>query len=196
MPQEKIDKPANASSETQPASEPEPTSEPQPSISLKFTNDSLPNPTEWEHIVLSFRPKKLETIMKSVGKSHSEETRSQTWSVLGDALSNSLLSAPAGVYMQMTAALFGKDYFLFTRRGNKRADGTGGILEVRIKQKREGGEWEARWKEARPQVTNYVKNLLARSSRLREEKKRRSELMRKEEKPEDEEGKPDGPCGS
>ncbi|CAG9937693.1 unnamed protein product [Clonostachys rosea f. rosea IK726] len=165
-----MDKSVNASSKTQPASEP------QPSISLKFTNNSLPNPTDWQHIVLSFKPTKLEKIMKSVGKSHSEETRSQTWSVVGEALSNSLLSAPAGVYMQMTTVLFGKDYFLFTRRGNKRADGAGGILEVKIKQKHEG--------------------ILARISRLCEEKKRRLELMRKEENPEDEKGKPDGPCGS
>jgi hypothetical protein len=147
-----MDKSVNASSKTQPASEP------QPSISLKFTNNSLPNPTDWQHIVLSFKPTKLEKIMKSVGKSHSEETRSQTWSVVGEALSNSLLSAPAGVYMQMTTVLFGKDYFLFTRRGNKRADGAGGILEVKIKQKHEGSEWEARWRVARPHVTNYVRN--------------------------------------
>ncbi|KAK7225721.1 hypothetical protein V2G26_013724 [Clonostachys chloroleuca] len=171
MAQEKMDKSVNASSKTQPASDP------QPSISLKFTNKSLPNPTDWQHIVLSFRPTKLEKIMESVGKPHSEETRSQTWSVVGEALSNSLLSAPAGV-------------------GNKRADGTRGILEVKIKQKHEGREWEARWRVARPHVTNYARNLLARISRLCEDKKRRLELMRKEERPEDEEGKPDGQCGS
>ncbi|CAG9972039.1 unnamed protein product [Clonostachys byssicola] len=184
-----MDKSVNASSETQPVSEP------QPSISLKFTNNSLPNPADWEHIVLSFKPTKLEKIMESVGKSHTEQTRSQTWSVVGEALSNSLLSAPDGVYMQMTAVLFGKDYFLFTRRGIKPADGEGGILEVKIKQKHEGSEWEARWRVARPHVTHYVRNLLARISRLYEERKRRLELMFKEEKPEDE-GKPDGQCGS
>ncbi|VUC34238.1 unnamed protein product [Clonostachys rosea] len=167
MSQEKTVKAANASSETQPPSKP------QPSVSLKFTNDTLPNPTDWQHLVLSFRPNKLEKIMKSVGKSHSEETRFQTWAVVGEALSNSLLSAPAGVYMQMTTMLFGKDYFLFTRRGNKRGDGTGGILEVRIKQK-----------------------LLARVSRLCEEKKSRSELLRNEDKPDNEEGEPDGSCSS
>ncbi|CAH0026941.1 unnamed protein product [Clonostachys rhizophaga] len=185
-----MEKSDNPSPETQSASEP------QTSVSLKFTNKSLPNPTDWEHIILSFRPIKLEKIMKSVGKSHSEETRSQTWSVVGEALSNSLLYALAGVYMQMTTVLFGKQYFLFIRRGIKRADGTGGILEVKIKQQHEGSEWEARWRVARPHVTNYVRNLLARISRLCEEKKRRLELMRKEEKPEDEEEKPDGLCGS
>ena len=95
--------------------------------------------------------------MESIGRLHSEESCFSTWSVVGEALSNALLPEPDGLYLQSTTKIHRKDFLLFTRKNDARADGTRGILEIDFTQKLEEAKWQCHWQQARPQFVHVVK---------------------------------------
>lgn len=128
-------------------------------VSLVFPETPVPNPATWKHVVLSLSPRKQEQIMDGVGRSHSEEFRFSTWSVVGEALSQALLSESAGLYVQSTLKLHRKDFLLFTRTKEAAPeDGTaGGIIEVDFVQRLKNDEWQGHWQEARPTLVHFVR---------------------------------------
>ena len=98
--------------------------------------------------------------MEGIGHLHSEESRFSTWNVVGEALSNALLSEPDGLYVQSTTKIHRKVFLLYTKKKKKkdaRADGTRGILEVDFTQKLEATKWQGYWQKARPQFVHVEK---------------------------------------
>ena len=129
------------------------------SVSLIISNTPVPDSANWQHVVVALSPMKQEQIMQGIGRTHSEESRLSTWSVVGNALSTALLSTSAGLYVQSRMKLHRKDFLLFTRtRTNAaREDGSGGILEIDFSNKLQGSTWQGHWQHARPSITHFVK---------------------------------------
>ena len=58
--------------------------------------------------------------MEGIGHLHSEESRFSTWNVVGEALSNALLSEPDGLYVQSTTKIHRKVFLLYTKKKKKK----------------------------------------------------------------------------
>lgn len=120
-------------------------------------NMPLPDLADWEHIVVYLSLWKQEQIMEGIGRVHSEESHFSTWIVVGEGLSNALLSEPDGLYVQSATKIHRKDFLLYTRKRDARADGTRGNLEIDFTQRLETTKWQCHWRKARPQFVHVVK---------------------------------------
>lgn len=134
-----------------------PSAELKRSLSLRFSNYILPDPATWEHVIVSLSSRKQRQIMEGLGGSHSEASRFATWSVVGRALSISLLSEEDGLYIQSTTRILRRDFLLFARTNAAGEDGTRGIIEVDFTQRHEPAQWQTHWQKARPQLARHVK---------------------------------------